>query len=128
MRALIRAKWNVAKTINGGTTSRPATFQFFRFICAGLLNAAFGYGVFALLLLTGAGVGTALVVATVGGIAFNFQTSQRVVFRSAGRVVRFVAMYCAVLALNWLALRAFHAFGLSELQGQALLVLPIGAI
>jgi putative flippase GtrA len=98
---------------------------FSRFGVVGLANAAFGYAVFAGLLLAGADPGVALGSANAAGVAFNFQTSRRLVFRSAGRVLRFVAVYGIVLAVNWLALSAFRAFGLSELIAQALLVLPI---
>jgi len=101
---------------------------FLRFGVVGLLNAAFGYAVFATLLLAGLWPGAALVAATVAGVAFNFQTSRRLVFRSRGRVVRFIAMYGAVLVLNWVALRALHGIGVPELQAQALLTLPIAAL
>lgn len=40
---------------------------------------------------------TALLVATAAGVAFNFQTSQRLVFRSRGHGLRFVAVYGVVL-------------------------------
>ena len=62
------------------------------------------------------------------GVAFNFQTSRRLVFRSSGRILRFVAVYGVVLAMNWLALRALGAIGLTALEGQALLVLPAAIV
>jgi putative flippase GtrA len=101
---------------------------FLRFGMAGLLNAAFGYAAFAILLLAGTGTGVALVAAMAAGIVFNFQTSKRLVFRSTGRALRFVAVYGFVLAINWLALRGFSAIGVSPLAGQAILVLPAAAI
>ena len=101
---------------------------FLRFAAVGLLNTAFGYAVFAALVLAGVGGGPALIVATLAGVAFNFQTSRRLVFRSGGRSFRFVVVYGAVLALNWAALRALVGLGLSELQGQALLALPVAAL
>jgi putative flippase GtrA len=99
-----------------------------RFGMAGLLNAAFGYAAFALLLLAGAGTGVALVAAMAAGVAFNFHTSKHLVFRSRGRAFRFVAVYGFVLAINWLALRGLGAIGVSPLAGQALLVLPAAAM
>ena len=97
---------------------------FLRFGVAGLLNTAFGYATFALLLLAGAGTGLALVLAMVAGVVFNFQTSKRLVFRSPGCALRFFAVYGFVLAVNWVALRCLSAVGVSTLAGQALLVLP----
>lgn len=102
--------------------------QLVRFGMAGLMNAGFGYLAFAALLLAGAGALAALVVATVAGVAFNFQTSRRLVFRSRGRVWRFIAVYASAFAFNWVALRALASFGLSDLLAQALLTLPVAAV
>jgi len=99
-----------------------------RFALAGLVNAGFGYGVFALLVLIGLWPGVALAAATVAGVAFNFQTSRRYVFRTGGHVFRFLAVYTAILALNWTALSLLRRCGLPELGGQALLTLPIAGL
>ena len=98
-----------------------------RFLVVGVLNSAFGYAVFAVFLLAGFWPGAALIAATAAGVGFNFQTSRRLVFRSRGRVARFIGIYAAALVLNWASLRALHGLGLPELEAQALLVLPIAA-
>ena len=105
-----------------------AWLLFLRFGLVGLLNAAFGYTVFAFLVLAGIWPGAALVGSTIAGVAFNFQTSRRLVFRSRGRALRFVAVYAVVLAVNWAALRTLRWCGLPDLESQALLVLPIAAL
>lgn len=99
-----------------------------RFGLVGVLNAAFAYAVFALLLHLDIWPGAALVAAAAVGTAFNFQTSRRLVFRSRGRVVRFIVVYALVLAFNWAALRALRWCSLPDLESQALLTLPIAAI
>ena len=99
-----------------------------RFGLVGLLNTAFAYAVFALLLHLHTWPGAALVIAAAAGTAFNFQTSRRLVFRSRGHVVRFLAVYAVVLALNWVALQALRWCGLPDLESQALLTLPIAAL
>ena len=99
-----------------------------RFGLVGLLNAAFGYTVFALLVLMGIWPGVALVGSTIAGVAFNFQTSRRLVFRTGGRALRFIAGYGVVLTANWAALRALRWCGLPDLESQALLTLPIAAL
>ncbi len=101
---------------------------FLRFGLVGLVNAAFGYTMFALFVLSGIWPGVALVGATIAGVAFNFQTSRLLVFRSAGSGLRFVAVYMVVLALNWLALRALQWCGLPDLGSQAILTLPAAAL
>jgi len=99
-----------------------------RFIAVGLLNTAFGYAMFAVLIRLGVPAGPALVVATLLGIAFNFQTSRRLVFRAHGRWLRFLAVYGFVLAVNWALLRAARAEGIGPLWAQAALVLPLAAL
>ena len=105
----------------------PGGVLFARFVGVGLLNTAFGYGVFAALVLAGGWPGAALVVATVAGVAFNFQTTRRLVFRTdgRGRVVRFVLVYVAILAINWAALRITRRFGVPDIAAQAALALPM---
>ena len=102
--------------------------MFVRFGLVGLLNAAFGYATFAVLLLAGAGTGLALVAAMAVGIVFNFQTSKRLVFMSRGCALRFFVVYGFVLVMNWVALRGLGAIGVSALAGQAFLVLPAAIV
>jgi putative flippase GtrA len=101
---------------------------FARFGLVGLLNAGFGYAVFALLIQGGIWPSVALIAAAVAGTVFNFQTSQGLVFRSRGDAVRFVGVYAVVLAVNWGALFALRQCGLPDLESQALLTLPIAAL
>jgi putative flippase GtrA len=107
----------------------PADWQLaLRFGLAGLLNTAFGYCAFAIFIFLKFLPFAALTLATILGVAFNFQTSKRLVFRSGGRAARFVLVYAAVLLLNWAALRALQRLGLGPLAAQALLVLPFAVI
>jgi putative flippase GtrA len=99
-----------------------------RFLVVGVLNTAFGYMVFATLMLLGAAPGLALVAAAAAGAAFNFQTLRRLVFRKKGRWVRFLATYVVLLGLNWGALRLARMYGVSEIYAQALLSLPVAAL
>jgi putative flippase GtrA len=105
-----------------------AWLLFLRFGLVGLINAGFGYAVFALLLLAGAWPSAALLGATLAGVAFNYQTSKRLVFGTRGRALRFVAVYAIVLGFNWAALRTLRECGLADLESQAILVLPIAAM
>jgi len=98
-----------------------------RFAVVGLLNTAFGYVVFAGTLLAGAGSTIALLAGAFAGAAFNFQTSRHLVFRRRGVWQRFIAVYAVVLSLNWLALRWANLAGMSSLEAQAMLSLPVAA-
>lgn len=119
-------------TINGETARarRLRLGTAIRFGLAGIANTLFGYGVFASLILLGCPPFLALLLANIAGVAWNFHTSKRFVFRNGGhgRIWRFVALYLALLVINWLALRLLHNFGLTELLAQALLVGPLAVV
>ena len=96
---------------------------FVRFLVVGVLNTAFGYTVFAALILLGVHRTVALTVATVLGVLFNFQTVGRVVFRSRDLrlLLRFAAVYAVVYLVNVALLELWcRAVGLGPLAGQAL--------
>jgi putative flippase GtrA len=101
-----------------------------RFVVAGVVNTAFGYAVFLTLLFVGASLLGSLAGSMVAGVAFNFQTATRYVFRTGGRgrIVRFVACYAALLAINWLALRGLRFGGFTDAVGQAMLLVPMAAL
>jgi len=109
-------------------SSAPRVWLLLRFGLVGVLNAAFGYAAFAFLVVAGVWPGVALIAANLAGIAFNFQTSRRLVFRTKGRGLRFAVLYCVMMALNWAGLRILQRVGLSALLAQALLVLPVAAL
>lgn len=119
-----------------GGAGRPApgrarlSFGFLRFLAGGVLNTIFGYAVFLVTLSLGAGIGLALCAATLLGVAFNFQTSRRLVFRSrrTGLQLRFAAVYAIVLAINYLAIVALKRLGLADWSAQAVLLLPMAAV
>jgi putative flippase GtrA len=75
---------------------------FLRFLAVGVLNTAFGYGVYALLIVLGLQRELALLLATVLGVLFNFKTTAVLVFRSRNPrlLLRFVLVYAAMYALN----------------------------
>jgi putative flippase GtrA len=101
-----------------------------RFLFVGLLNTAFGYGVFSVATLLGAHALPALLISSSAGVAFNFQTSRRLVFRRGDSVsaIRFVALYGALLLINWAAIRGLERLGAPALVAQAVLVLPLAGL
>jgi putative flippase GtrA len=54
--------------------------SFVRFLAVGVLNTAFGYAFFALLVWAGLWYPAAAAASTIGGIVFNFNTTGRLVF------------------------------------------------
>lgn len=101
--------------------------RFIRFLLVGVLNTAFGYACFALLLWAGLHYTLALLLATVVGVLFNFKTIGSLVFGSSdGSLIwRFIAVYVLIYTANVAALALLQALGLPALVAQSVLVLPV---
>lgn len=68
--------------------------QLFRYYQAGLINMAFGFGLYAMLVATGLNIYVAQIISHCLGVAFNYFTYSRHVFRDAGpSKLRFVISY-----------------------------------
>ena len=106
------------------TFDRDSIERIISFGLVGLLNAAFGYGLYALFVYLGTLPDLALLAATIIGVIFNFFTTGRLVFlnRDNGHFTRFAATYVFVYTLNVLALRGVMSVGLDPLAAQAVLV------
>jgi putative flippase GtrA len=83
------------------------------FCLAGAVNTAFGYALFAVLLSAGLHRVAAMLVATAGGVLFNYWFTGRVVFdnRGLGRLPRFVGAYIIVYLINVACMEALVAAG-----------------
>ena len=83
------------------------------FCFAGAVNTLFGYALFALLLFAGLHRVLAMLLATVGGVLFNYWFTGRVVFenRGLGRLPRFVGGYVVVYLLNVAVMEGLVAVG-----------------
>jgi putative flippase GtrA len=106
------------------------TPQFLRFLMVGLLNTAFGYGFFATLTWLGLSYPVAIALATLAGIAFNFQTTGRLVFDGAplSKMGRFAAVYGVIYAVNVGGVALLLALGLNVYLANALLILPLALL
>lgn len=75
-------------------TRAETLFELVRYYMAGAINAAFGYGLFALLVWTGLGMYFAQALAHMLGVAFNYLTYSRHVFRNTPSArLRFIGSY-----------------------------------
>lgn len=93
-----------------------------RFVGTGVVNTIFGYAVYAALILLGLPYLTALLVATVLGVAFNYFSFGRMVFdgHMNGRVFsKFLLAYSLIYAVNAGLLHLFTvSWGLGPYLGQ----------
>jgi len=101
--------------------------QLARFIAVGLLNTAFGYGVFAALLYLGLHYVIALFIATISGILFNFKTTGSLVFKSNNNrlLFHFSVVYALIYAVHVCGLKLLLGLGMNAYWAGAMLVLPM---
>jgi len=106
------------------------TARFIRFLGVGVLNTAFGYAAYAILVFLGLTPQPALALAFALGILWNYLTHARLVFGTSGaaRIVPYAAAYGLIYAVNALALARALALGVNAYTAQALLVLPMAAL
>ena len=99
-----------------------------KFIGVGVINTFFGYGIYAVLIVMNAPYLTALFIATVAGVTFNFFSTGRLVFQSSGGLIvlgKFIAAYGAVYVINVLLLEfAISYLKVNPYLGQALCFPP----
>jgi putative flippase GtrA len=101
-----------------------------RFLAVGVLNTAFGYGFYALLLALGLHYAAAAFFATVVGVIFNFQSSKMLVFRTRAhnRFAQFILSYCLIYLINVIVLTLLVQTGLSAYVAGLATLLPGAAM
>ncbi len=104
--------------------------RFVRFLAVGVLNTAFGYVLYALLIWLGLAPQPALALSFAIGVLWNYLTHARLVFDQGGyqRLLPYVGAYGFIYLINAAALQAALSAGLAPLVAQALLVLPMATL
>lgn len=106
------------------------TKRFARFLLVGGFNTLFGYSLFALLVWLNFPYPIAIGLATIGGVALNFQTTGRLVFGGAplARSGRFIAVYAVIYILNVAGVAALLSLGLGIYMANALVIIPLALL
>jgi putative flippase GtrA len=104
--------------------------KFLRFLVIGVVNTVFGYALFALLIWSNIPYPIAIGLATACGIAFNFQTTGKLVFDGAPRqrLGRFVSVYFFIYCINVGSLNLLLAKELNIYVANALLIIPLAIL
>jgi putative flippase GtrA len=104
--------------------------KFLRFLAVGLLNSAFSYSVYALLIFLGVHYALAVLVANVLGVLFNFKTTGRLVFQSHDNrlIFKFVLVYASVYLVSVSSLKILLWLGLNRYLAGALIALPMAGL
>ncbi len=99
------------------------------FVLIGILNTAFGYSLYTLLIFLGLRYNLAILIATIWGVLFNFKTTGILVFnnRRNNLILRYCGVYSVIYFLNvlfvWLMLKS----GINSYLAQAF-ALPVLAV
>ena len=101
-----------------------------RFVLAGGVNAAFGFGVFSGLVLLGAPGWLAVLGGNLAGLGFNFLTHGGLVFRQLSwrNLPRFTGCYALLLLINTLMLGLLEGLAGGKIIAQALLTIPLSVL
>lgn len=89
------------------------------FLAAGLVNTAFGYGVYALGVWAGLAPPAAVIVSTIAGVAFNYRTLGAVfASRGVSRLPHFVAAHALLAPVNIAILHFAQKMGAGPYLGE----------
>jgi putative flippase GtrA len=115
----------LTKTLNANRTAA----QFARFLGVGVLNTAFGYGVFYAVFAFTQSTVIAPIVATLAGIVFNFFSTGTLVFqdRRTQLIWRFILVYAVQVGTNIALLNLLSQWRIDPVIGQ-LVLLPVLAV
>ncbi len=97
-----------------------------KYLGVGMLNTVVGYAIYAILILLEVPYLTALLIATVAGVTFNYFSIGRLVFKSRGGLIvfgKFIAAYGLVYLVNVAGLElSIKHFQINPYLGQVLCV------
>ena len=104
----------------------PISKRFIRFVMVGIMNTAFGYGLFASLIYMGLHYAVANIIGMIISILFNFKTIGNLVFYNNDNrlIFRFVTVYAVNFAFGLTGLWIFDQFGVSMYIAGAILPFP----
>ena len=104
--------------------------QFLRFLVVGAVNTAFGYSIFAVLILLHLHYTVAALLSTICGVLFNFKTTGVLVFKNKDNrlIFRFFGVYLITYLLSIGSLRVFEIAGIGSLVAAAIMILPVSFV
>lgn len=102
---------------------------FIKFVLVGILNTAFGVGIYCLFIRLGFQYAIATLLSTILGVLWNFKTTGRLVFGSKDNslIFRFVLCYCITYGFNVAVIYCFKLCGIND-YWSGILATPIVAL
>ena len=99
--------------------------KFYKYLIVGGVNTVFGYSVFAILIFFGFHYSLAVLIATILGVLFNFQSYGRLVFKNHSWYFlgKYITVYTFIYFVNLILLVIFDLL-VSNLYISGLMVIP----
>ena len=99
--------------------------KLYKYLVVGGFNTVFGYSVFAILIFFGFHYSLAVLIATILGVLFNFQSYGRLVFKNHSWyfLSRYITVYIIIYFVNLILLLIFDLL-VSNLYISGLMVIP----
>jgi len=97
----------------------------YKYLIVGGVNTVFGYSIFAILIFFGFHYSLAVLIATILGVLFNFQSYGRLVFKNHSWyfLSRYITVYILIYFVNLILLLMFDLL-VSNLYISGLMVIP----
>jgi len=104
--------------------------SFITYILVGILNTAFGYSMFAMLIYLGFHYTLAVLIGTALGVLFNFKTIGNLVFKQNDNslIFRFVTVYIITMTLNIGGLKIYKIYNDNLYVAGFLMLIPTTVI
>lgn len=104
--------------------------KFIRFLIVGFINTLFGYLMFALFIFLNFHYSIAVLLATILGVLFNFETTGRLVFGSNNNtlIFKFIGVYTVIYIMNTAILKAFNFYKIDMYIAGAIVLPPMAVI
>jgi len=98
-----------------------------KFLFIGGLNTVFGYSIYALFIFAGLYYPFAIIISTIFGVLFNFQTTGKIVFNNSKNnlLFKFIGVYSVICFINILFLKVFELFKVNMYFAGAVLIFPM---
>jgi len=101
-----------------------------RFILAGAINSAFGFGVYTILALTSISNLSVIVLSNLLGMAFNYLTNSSLVFKSCirRRFIPFLLVHFSLAALTFVLVNVLSPLVGGRIPAMATIFIPLGIL
>ena len=100
--------------------------NFYRFLLVGILNTIFGYSIFSLGIFIGFHYSISLLLSTILGIIFNFNSIGYIVFKNKNKQLfsKFIFIYIFIYLINLIFIKLLSSIGISYYLSAALMIGP----